>query len=70
MLIQEIMRVAVFSPAPPMRPADSSISADEDRASTRATIARITGHRNHEPMARTSPMIADVEVGGGGGYTG
>lgn len=70
MLIHEMIRVAVLRPAPPMRPADSSISLVDERARIRATTAGITGQMMKEAMARTRPMIAEVEVCGGGGYAG
>ena len=62
MLIQAMMRVAVLSPAPPTRPSEAAISLLDEWASTRATIAAMMGHTTHDTMARTSPMMALVEV--------
>ena len=64
MLIQAMMRVAVLSPAPPTRPSEAAISLLDEWASTRATIAAMMGHTTHDTMARTSPMMALVEVMG------
>ena len=64
MLIQAMILVAVFSPAPPTVPPDDSISFADERATRRAAIAAMIGQMNHEPIASTRPMTALVEVGG------
>jgi len=62
-LIQAMMRVAVLSPAPLIRPFDAAISLAEDLARMRAAMAAMMGQASHERIARTRPITALVDVG-------